>query len=640
MDMSEETELEAPNQHASSNNTSARERWKNAGKAIIESNFADPAAWESSGSDDAESQNDKSGYKQKAGALTKAARRLVSRVQRKSRYVDGSFELDLTYITPRIIAMSFPASGLEATYRNNVADVAAMLTEKHGDHFMIINVAEKSYESAGMQYQVLDFGWPDHMAPPLERLCGCVQAMDGWNRMDEKNVVVVHCKGGKGRTGVVIAAYMLHARLFDDTELAMEHFAMKRFKSTDRSKTGITQESQRRYVRYFKDVVEGKMEVRDRKLFLESIEMSHVPDFEKGQCRPVIKLLEFPPGTTQALEVMEFPSNIYTGKAVFGPDHEKVLMPANFMIQRGDLLVLCFHRQGKKLVPMFRCQFHTCGIKSKKLVFKKDDLDDTKGKDKQFPEAFTVTFSFNMEKSPPDNSKDNFGAALAKSYATGKWNVAESAAALFDNIRSTPVAPSKDDKKARQKPPPKLSPALTEFKASELQMSDTQRMEVMTLVKEGQLSISDAIDQVLHTENKLKKEKRSHQRSESDGSSSVSTLGLSLTETHVFEQPKSEGTSPILGRKTLPSPLERVETAEGIKKERPARPRHPSDVEPSTKNPFQASSPNPFADGTNTQSFSNGTIQNENPKKDSNPFEAIIEKETQPRKTNPFENLV
>lgn len=68
-----------------------------------------------------------------------------------------------------------------------------------------------------------------------------MQAMDGWNRMDEKNVVVVHCKGGKGRTGVVIAAYMLHARLFDDTELAMEHFAMKRFKSTDRSKTGITQ---------------------------------------------------------------------------------------------------------------------------------------------------------------------------------------------------------------------------------------------------------------------------------------------------------------------------------------------------------------------------------------------------------------
>ena len=117
--------------------------------------------------------------------------------------------------------MSFPASGIEATYRNNVADVAAMLTKQHGDHFMvnirvhfppllrlhrpplllfcnlccvsswqhllgltpttlvamllqIINVAEKSYESENLHNQVLDFGWPDHMAPPLERLCGWV----------------------------------------------------------------------------------------------------------------------------------------------------------------------------------------------------------------------------------------------------------------------------------------------------------------------------------------------------------------------------------------------------------------------------------------------------------------------------------
>lgn len=85
------------------------------------------------------------GYEQKAGFLTRTARRLLSksvlqqhaelpfhrshllnlvltlvmlwcRRQRKNRYHDDNFDLDLTYITPRIIAMSFPASGMEATF--------------------------------------------------------------------------------------------------------------------------------------------------------------------------------------------------------------------------------------------------------------------------------------------------------------------------------------------------------------------------------------------------------------------------------------------------------------------------------------------------------------------------------------------
>lgn len=50
--------------------------------------------------------------------------------------------------------MSFPASGLEATYRNSVEDVGAFLNERHGEGFMIVNVAEKSYPGDGMCNQV------------------------------------------------------------------------------------------------------------------------------------------------------------------------------------------------------------------------------------------------------------------------------------------------------------------------------------------------------------------------------------------------------------------------------------------------------------------------------------------------------
>ena len=44
-------------------------------------------------------------------------RKLVSGKRR--RFQDGQYDLDITYITSRIVAMSFPATGyLETTYRN------------------------------------------------------------------------------------------------------------------------------------------------------------------------------------------------------------------------------------------------------------------------------------------------------------------------------------------------------------------------------------------------------------------------------------------------------------------------------------------------------------------------------------------
>jgi phosphatidylinositol-3,4,5-trisphosphate 3-phosphatase/dual-specificity protein phosphatase PTEN len=50
-------------------------------------------------------------------------RKVVAGPKRKTVY-NGS-ELDLTYITDRIIAMAYPASGfIESTYRNSIKDVA------------------------------------------------------------------------------------------------------------------------------------------------------------------------------------------------------------------------------------------------------------------------------------------------------------------------------------------------------------------------------------------------------------------------------------------------------------------------------------------------------------------------------------
>lgn len=48
--------------------------------------------------------------------------------------------------------------------------------------------------------QVLEFGWPDHHAPALDKICSMCKAIDTWLNGDPRNVVVLHNKvtlGGK-----------------------------------------------------------------------------------------------------------------------------------------------------------------------------------------------------------------------------------------------------------------------------------------------------------------------------------------------------------------------------------------------------------------------------------------------------------
>lgn len=48
----------------------------------------------------------------------------------RRRIIEGDFNLDLTYITPQIIAMSYPSSGLEGIYRNDIKQVSSVATHQ------------------------------------------------------------------------------------------------------------------------------------------------------------------------------------------------------------------------------------------------------------------------------------------------------------------------------------------------------------------------------------------------------------------------------------------------------------------------------------------------------------------------------
>lgn len=51
--------------------------------------------------------------------------------------MDDSCELDLVYVTERIIAVSFPSTANEENFRSNLREVAQMLKSKHGGNYLV-----------------------------------------------------------------------------------------------------------------------------------------------------------------------------------------------------------------------------------------------------------------------------------------------------------------------------------------------------------------------------------------------------------------------------------------------------------------------------------------------------------------------
>jgi hypothetical protein len=109
--------------------------------------------------------------------LSNKVRAMVS--LNKKRFQQDGFDLDLTYITPRLIAMGYPAAtGIEGQYRNSGDDVYRFFQTRHSGHFKIVNlVAERGYDLTLYHGSVALYGFRDHDAPALELLLPCCAAM-------------------------------------------------------------------------------------------------------------------------------------------------------------------------------------------------------------------------------------------------------------------------------------------------------------------------------------------------------------------------------------------------------------------------------------------------------------------------------
>uniref|UniRef100_A0A7N4PG60 Tensin 2 n=1 Tax=Sarcophilus harrisii TaxID=9305 RepID=A0A7N4PG60_SARHA len=290
--------------------------------------------------------------------------------------MERRWDLDLTYVTERILAAAFPGRFDEQRHRSHLRELAHVLQSKHRDNYLVRDTAVPG--------RVQDFGWPDLHAPPLDKLCSICKAMENWLSSSPQHVVVLYCKGNKAKLGVIVAAYMHYSKISASEDQALATLTMRKF--CEDKVASEFQPSQRRYISYFSGLLSGSIRMNSSPLFLHHVLMPVLPAFEPGTgYQPFLKIY-------QSMQLV-YTSGVYH---ISNPGPQQLcisLEPA--LLLKGDVLVTCYHKGGRESerTLVFRVQFHTCTIHGSHLTFSKDQLDEA-WTDERFPFQASVEFVF------------------------------------------------------------------------------------------------------------------------------------------------------------------------------------------------------------------------------------------------------
>ncbi|KAL7509946.1 hypothetical protein ACHAXN_007590 [Cyclotella atomus] len=324
--------------------------------------------------------------------------------------VDALRDAEVVYITDRIVTLSHPymqsTTDGDITAARKLAAVGQLLAKRHGGRYMVWNLSEVEYDASVLDDQVLVYKFPGSPSPPLGLLLKLLLSIESWLKADERNVAVLHCLTGRGRTSTVLAAFLCWTGEagFNDVNVALEYIARCKRVPVE----ALTIPSQVRYVSYFANMLDG-VRPSQPPLMLKRIIMSDAPKFgkrnavnsdgeEDATSEPML-------GCAPYLQIFKAGNLIFTTAASVNyaqtqndlPFCAASSGPVSFLTEsvvQGDILLRCRHltKSGQR-ISMFRCAFHTGYIPPKVLRLTKAQLDGACG-DKRFANDFFLDLIF------------------------------------------------------------------------------------------------------------------------------------------------------------------------------------------------------------------------------------------------------
>ncbi|EGW30028.1 protein tyrosine phosphatase [Spathaspora passalidarum NRRL Y-27907] len=205
-------------------------------------------------------------------------------------------QYDLSYITSQIIVASAPVSGfLQQYYRYPLSDLVTFLNTYHLNHWRLFNFRgeDPGYTDEEVNGQVSHYPFPDHSPPSFDIMLQCVKELQQYLKQDTKNVAVLHCKAGKGRSGSLCCAYLMYDEFSNgrgfNVKSVIDLFTEKRMQSF--AGDGISILSQQRYLDYWSTFLNSTPELRQQ--YLEYVEQVKPYEIYKVRVKNVCNLSEF-----------------------------------------------------------------------------------------------------------------------------------------------------------------------------------------------------------------------------------------------------------------------------------------------------------------------------------------------------------
>jgi len=269
--------------------------------------------------------------------------------ENKRRFVDFSegLDLDLTYVTSRVIAMGLPTENFFLSLcRNPLMEVARFFDTKHTAKYIVINCCpELLYRFDAFQTgRVIGFDIQDHAPPTMTQFVRFIRICQPHMAQNPRNVFAVHCKAGKGRTGSLVVAWLLYSRVCGELQDAIHMYALARTDIAVRGRLqSVETPSQVRYLRQFEELLETQGAYVDRPLQPPAPSPSRLHTL----CFRKVWVSKAPSSLRVAVHTIDAnggPATVAFWSEDFGPDIEDLMMGC---VVDGDVRITVF--DAKKL---------------------------------------------------------------------------------------------------------------------------------------------------------------------------------------------------------------------------------------------------------------------------------------------------